>query len=247
MLPMLSVLLCVSAVAAPTDLFEEYGDGGRYFEEIEISHMLVYFHQRTIGEATVEKDYIVYQLDKDTGELLARKSHWRNDLPAILPSARISREQAEAMVEGEIQFSDLYIISPESDVFPLKPTPENPCWVVRSVSPHGEYVVTIIDAVSGVILGKGVPPPYTAFSMTGPQYEDPCHGAWNSWSQNAEWWFNTMGYATEEVEWPTKPKIQSHIQSTETAVFYELAQVICSWFPVCQRVCGRILRVHVRH
>ncbi len=223
MRPMLSVLLCVSAVAAPTDLFEEYGDGGRYFEEIEIGDMLVYFHQRMIGAATVEKDYIVYQLDKDTGELLARKSHWRDDLPAILPSARISREQAEALVAGEIQFSDLYIISPESDVFPLNPTPQNPCWAVRSVREHGEYVVTIIDAVSGVVLGSGVPPPYTAFSLTGPQSEDPCDGAWTSWSLNAEWWFNTMGYSTEVVEWPTKAKIQSHIQSNETAMFYELA------------------------
>jgi len=230
MLPVLSVLLCVSAAADATDLFEEYGDGGRYFEEIEISHMLVYFHQRMIGAATVEKDYIVYQLDKDTGELLARKSHWRDDLPAVLPGARVSREQAEALVAGEIQFSDFFIISPESDVFPLNPTPENPCWAVRSVDVQGQYVVTIIDAASGVILGKGVPPPYTAFSLTGPWYFDPCDGSWSSWSQNAEWWFNAMGYSTEEVVWPTEVKIQSHIQSTETAMFYELAHGGSTYF-----------------
>ena len=49
--------------------------------ETETSSLRVHFHQRTIGEAIVEKDYIVYQLDKDTSELVARKSHWRNDLP----------------------------------------------------------------------------------------------------------------------------------------------------------------------
>jgi hypothetical protein len=213
MLPILSVLLCVAAAAAPTDLFEQYGDDGRYFEEIEIGSMLVYFHQRMIGEATVEKDYIVYQLDKDTGELLARKSHWRTDLPAILPRPRISREQAEAMVNRDVQFSDLYIISPESNVFPLNPTPKNPCWTVRSVGEDGEYVVTIIDAVSGVILGKGVPPPYSAFSLTGPIYFNPCSSSWSSWSQNAEMWFNAMGYSTEEIVWPIEAEIQSHIQS----------------------------------
>jgi hypothetical protein len=219
----LTALFPTWAVATPPDLFEEYGDGGRHFEKIEIGHMLVYFHQRTIGGATVEKDYIVYQLDKDTGELLARKSHWRDDLPAVLPEVRISREQAEAMVGGEIQFSSLYIISPESDVFPFNPTPDNPCWAVRSIGNHGEYVVTVIDSVSGVILGNGVPPPHTAFSLTGPWYFEPCVGAWTSWSQNAEWWFNAMGYSTEEIEWPTEAKVQSHIQSDETAMFYELA------------------------
>ncbi|MCK4660652.1 MAG: hypothetical protein KAV82_14110, partial [Phycisphaerae bacterium] len=224
MVPILVLFLCyASAAAAPTGLFERYGDGGRDFEEVEIGSMLVYFHQRTIGQATVEKDYIVYQLDKHTRELLARKSHWRDDLPAVVPRSLISRVQAEALVEGDIQFSSLYIISPESDVFPLVPTPGNPCWVVRGIGEHGECAVTVIDAVAGVILGNGVPPPYTAFSLTGPQDWYPCSSSWRSWSLNAKSWFNTMGYSTEEVEWPTEATVQSHIQSNETAMFYELA------------------------
>ena len=226
----LALFLCrASAGAAPTDLFEEYGDADRLFEEVKISNMLVYFHQRTLGEATVEKDYIVYQLDKDTGKLLARKSHWRDGLPAVLPGALIPSEQAEALVEEEIQFSRLYIISPESDVYPLDPTPENPCWVVRSVNGPGEHVVTIIDAVSGVILGNGIPPPHTAFSLSGPWYFEPCSGAW-SHSENAESWFNTMGYSTEQVDWPTEAKVQSHIQSDETALFFEMAHGGSTYF-----------------
>ena len=62
------------------------------------------------------------------------------------------------MAEGKVQFSKLYIISPESDVFPLEPTPQNPCWVVRSIS-DGTPIVTIIDAVTGNFLGHGVLPP----------------------------------------------------------------------------------------
>ena len=221
---LVSLSLCTaSAAAPPTELFERYGDGGRHFDEIEIANMLVYFHQRTLGSATVEKDYIVYQVGKDTGELSARKSHWRNDLADLTFGALLSREQAEVLVEGEIQFSRLYIISPESNVFPLDPTPANPCWAVRSVGEYGECAVTIVDALCGTVLGEGVPPPYTAFSLTGPQYNSPCSGVWDDWAESAQWWFMEMGYPTEEVEWPTEAKVKSHIQSDETAMFYELA------------------------
>ncbi|GAH13281.1 unnamed protein product, partial [marine sediment metagenome] len=50
------------------------------------------------------------------------------------------------------------IISPESDVFPIKPTPQNPCWIVRSID-NNKITVTIIDAINGKVLGYGVPPP----------------------------------------------------------------------------------------
>jgi hypothetical protein len=61
--------------------------------------------------------------------------------------------------KGEIQFSELYIILPDSDVFPIEPTPINPCWAVRSII-DGMLTVTIIDAVTGENLGNGVPPPH---------------------------------------------------------------------------------------
>jgi len=53
---------------------------------------------------------------------------------------------------------------------------------------------------------------------------EPCLGvAWTELYENAASWFETMGYPTDAVKYPTKADIQSHIQSTETAVFYELA------------------------
>lgn len=61
----------------------------------------------------------------------------------------------------------------------------------------------------------------TGFSMTGPT--SPCTGGWIAWYENAESWFETMGYPTDLALRPDKATIQSHIQSTETAVFYELA------------------------
>ena len=192
------------------------------FEQIEIGDKTVYFYQRRIGEVIVEKDFIVYQFDTNTGELLTKKTRWRDDLPKDMSQAVISREYAHSMVEGEVQFSNLYIVSPKSDVFPIKPTPRNPCWVVRSID-KGNLIVTIIDAVDGETLGNGIPPPYTAFSLSGPQYFDPCGGIWYDWYKNAEFWFNEMGYSTEAVYWPTEEKIKSHVQSNETAMFYEIA------------------------
>ena len=192
------------------------------FKEIIIADKSVYFYQRIIDDAIVEKDFKVYQFDKKTEKLLVKKSHWREDLPEHLLKIRVTKEQAESMIKGKIQFSKLYIISPESDVFPVKPTPKNPCWVVRSTD-KGNVIVAIIDAMEEKILGYGISPPYTAFSLTGPWYCDPCWGAWTSWHKNAESWFNKMGYSTEAAEWPTEEKVKSHVQSVGTAMFYELA------------------------
>ena len=220
----LACLLLSGAHAATfEELALEHGDAGKEFRQAEIGGKLVYFHQRMLGLASVEKDFIVYQLDPDTGELLARKGHWRDDLPEELPELHLSREEAEAMAAGDVLFSRLYMISPESDVFPLDPPPVNPCWVVRSVTGAGEQVVSVIDAVEVTYLGPGVPPPYGAFSLTGPQYDAPCSGAWDPWSGNADTWFNTMGYSTEEIIWPEESEVQARVQSTTVAMFYELA------------------------
>ena len=138
-------------------LLGKYETGDREFNRYEIGSKIVYFHQRMIGDAIVEGDYIRYQFDKDTEELLDKEVHWRDDLPEHLPAV-ISKEEAESMVNGTIQSSRLYFISPESDVFPLEPTPQNPCWVVKSIA-DDNMTVTIIDAVNGELLGYGVPPP----------------------------------------------------------------------------------------
>ena len=171
--------------------------------------------------AIVEKDFIVYQFDRDTNELLDKRMHWRPDVPEKAVPV-VAREQAEFMAEGEVRFAELYIISPDSDVFPLDPSPQNPCWVVRSVR-DGDILITIVDAETGRHLGYGVPPPQnTGFAMSGAQVSQPCQGAWTSWYRNAEDWFEVMGYPTATAEWPADEVIMSHVQSTETAVFYEI-------------------------
>jgi hypothetical protein len=194
----------------------------REFETLEIGDKIVYFHQRKCGDAVVLGDRILYRFDKVTGELISKTVDWRDDLPDPPVQPQIAQEAAESMVEGDIRFSRLCIIPPESPVFPLDPAPENPCWVVASTV-SGQMVLTVIDAVDGTVLGNGVPPPYNAFSMTGPSQENPCALGWQDWYENAATWFDAMGYNTESVEWPTTEKIKSHVQSVETALFYEAA------------------------
>lgn len=174
----------------------------------------------------MEKDFLNYQFASTTGKLLRKKARWRDDLAEDLPCNLLSKQEAESLfesnIEGEVLFSRIYIISPESDVFPVDPTPRNPCWVVRSLE-DGSTLVTIIDAVTGEFLGHGLPPPYDGFSLSGAWCWDPCGGAWTSWYKNASYWFNTMGFSTDAVQWPTEEEVKNHIQSPSIRVFYELA------------------------
>jgi hypothetical protein len=78
------------------------------FEEIEIGDNIVYFYQRVVGNAIVEKDFKVYYFNRDTRELTAKNTHWREDIPENLPEKMMTKEQAEAVVGGEVQFSRLY-------------------------------------------------------------------------------------------------------------------------------------------
>ena len=228
----MGLLLCVSIfMAGVTDLIgannllAPYETGEREFRRVEISDKIVFFHQRMVGEAIVEKGSIVYQFDRNTKELLNKKVRWRGEIPEppTYEFPVITKKESEAMVDGEVVSRQLYIISPESDIFPIEPTPTNPCWVVTSVQ-EGNTIITIIDAVTGERLGYGIPPPQVkGFSFSGPYNNNPCTSGWTTWYNNARDWFETMGYPTESVLWPTEETIKSHIQSAETVMFYEIA------------------------
>ena len=227
----LALTLSAAPATAGYPLLEPYEDGGRDFRELEISdEILVYYHQRTVGEATVEGDQIVYRFDPSTGELIARQSRWRAGVPEVLPVLGLSAEAAAGMVDGDVRFVRLLYIDPESYVFPFEPAPENPCWIVGAVDEHGHMSLTVFDAVDGGYVGQGVPPPYTGYSLTGPWESGPCSGGWVDWMESAASWFETMGYSTEQTLWPTESKVRSHVESGETAVFYELAHGGSSYF-----------------
>lgn len=206
-------------------LLARYEKDDRIFTRLEIDKikMVSFFHRRKIGEVIVEKDFIRYQFDTESEELIEEKKQWRTGLPKQVTPV-ITKEQAESMVEGSVTTSKLFFISPESDVFPIKPTPENPCWILWSRDGE-KQIITIFDAMTGEKLGYGVPPPYEGFSCYGPDWgdcpQDPIE-YWNNHAESARSWFETMGYSTEKVGNASEAKIQGHIQSDSTAMFYEL-------------------------
>ncbi len=227
--------------AGSDDLLRKYETGDREFRKTESGDAIIYWHSRMIDEAIVEKDYIRYEFDKNTKELIEKDVRWRDDLPEHLPPI-ISREQAEAMVEGKIQFSRLLFISPETNVYPVKPTPKNPCWTVRILDNSGFIKdVIIIDAVEGEILGHGVPPPSEGFSLSGPQDAENCTGVWENWYENADYWFELMGYDTATSVYPSQATVRSHVQSHDTAMFYEVAHGTSNYF---RNLCNDIITAY---
>lgn len=170
------------------NLLGGYVDDPSEFKEFEIGRKIVYWHQRTIGEAIVELDFILFHFDRETRQLIDAKMNWREDLVSVLPKLNVTQAEAESMVEGYLKFSRLYIISPKSFVFScVKPTPENPCWVLATVHDRRGPLLSVIDAVEGKLLGYGIAPPHTAFSLSGPQSQNPCWGSWDAWYQSAQW------------------------------------------------------------
>jgi hypothetical protein len=181
-----------------------------------------YFHQRRIGDAIVEKDFIRYQFDATTGEMLEHTRNWRDGLPETA-TVVVSRAKAETEVRGEVRSSVLMFISPESEIFHFDPVPTNPCWVVRSMEEAGRQVITVIDAVTGELLGNGLPPPAEGLSIHGPDHgacpQDPI---WLNHAQNAHDWFETMGYTTDRVGNASETTVYNHIRSDDGVMFYEL-------------------------
>lgn len=195
------------------------------WQRYQIGRRLVFFQPRKIGEAIVEKDFLNYQFDRQTGELLKTIRRWRPGLTDQLPELKISQVEAETQAEGEVLFSKLYLLAPDSDVFPLEPAPKNPCWIVRSQRGE-EILVTIIDAVTGGKLGYGVPPPTGEVnsSLTGPcDCSYGCQITWSTWYQNAAQWFALMGYESAAAACPAKAAIQRQLKNPQTRLFYEIA------------------------
>jgi hypothetical protein len=194
------------------------------FKKFTTDTNVIFFSQRMIDGAVVEKDQSVYVFDKSNGKLKEKKISHRSGLPEHLSLGLISKDQAESSVSGSSKFSTLYYASPNSDIFNIDFNRSNPIWAVTSFNQDKVASLTIIDATTGKKLGNGVPPPSAAYSITGPtSYGSSCGGSWNSWSDNAANWYTKMGYATHNQVWPQKTQEMSDIQNPDAALFYELA------------------------
>jgi len=238
---LVSVILLVAGIAGAQDAlltpasigrakFERYGIAGKLrsgeLKRYEIGDRTVYYCQRMIGEAVAGNDFLNFQFDRATGKLLKETIRWRDDLPDRLPPGLLTKGDADFFAEfetaGKVLSSCLCFIPPDTPSLFLDNAPGNPCWVV-TCDTGGTVVVTINDAVTGEFLGYGVPPPHEGFSLTGPQNDSPCSGSWTAWYESAESWFNTLGFPTTAIEWPTEAEVQGRIQDPSTWLFYELA------------------------
>ena len=208
------------------------------FKLYEIGDRIVCFYQRKIDDAIVEKDFLDYQFDKNTGTLVKKLTHWRTDLPyQHLPPLSLSRDEANQIAlsligtrsKTQLLRNMLYIISPESAVFPVRPYTTNPSWIVRLMV-DGRQTIAVLDAITKEYKGNGIVPPDHGFALSGPQYDYPCSGAWVSWYYNAAYWFGQWGYPVTLIEWPRLKEMQSQVEDPESVLFYELAHGGYSYF-----------------
>ena len=70
------------------NLLEGYVDNTDDFKELEIGKKIVYWHQRMLGKAKVEKDYIVFHFDKDSLDLGKRRAQHPRSKPEIQQPCR---------------------------------------------------------------------------------------------------------------------------------------------------------------
>lgn len=81
----------------------------------------------------------------------------------------------------------------------------------------------VIDAVTGEVLGHAIPPPCgEAFASLGMYGLEGPLDMWVQQFSNAVAWFNQMGYSTDAIAYANVSEVKRHIQSIETAVFFEV-------------------------
>ncbi len=193
----------------------------------------VYWNQRMVGDAIVEGAATVVQFDPVAKEYVELQSLRPDVVDSQILSPVFTSGDFSGLVLGIFQKAQLYILQPGSAVFPVTSNPNynptHPSWVVYSTTGvdaegNNHLVISIFDSVSGEFLGYGAPPPYTALSIDGPDWgaTSPCDGIWHGWMMSAKNGFDAMGYSTEGIDVATAAQIQGHIQSSSTALFYEL-------------------------
>ncbi len=163
---MLEDLLTPGKIGA--DEFSRFGIGEKLaegrFDRHEVGDRIVCLHRRTLDAARVEGDVLIYEFDRETGVLVSKETHWRDDLPESLPTDMLTGKDAWTVVGSHSELlagTGLYLLSPASAILPNVPTPRNPCWVLvhdDSLEEGYRREVAIIDAVTGDSLGEGVPP-----------------------------------------------------------------------------------------
>jgi len=151
------------------NLCEEYGispddnvtpNFWTYFQHPELSF---YVHHREIDGIPVHGNWISYQFNHHTGELLNKEVIWRDDLPDEAPEILVSEEEILQRFEGANAHLTYLEPSPECSI----ELTTNPCWYVshwkdlydpatNTTCPFNDYT-KVVDAVTGQVLGDCKP------------------------------------------------------------------------------------------
>jgi hypothetical protein len=136
---------------------EKLGKDGLQRHWQEGSDVVVCYGHQAVDEASVHGTELYYMFDVESGALLKKRIGWRHDLPEHLPPLAISQEEAEAMVEGEVRWSELGFLSPTAvDSRLTMATFREPCWFVSAKEDDGLTCpwMTVINAMTGEVIGR---------------------------------------------------------------------------------------------
>lgn len=189
-----------------------------YVDDKKINYAL-----RKIDNITVEKDFVVYEIDEEKNKVLNRQVKWRDINEGSIKKVTVPQEVAENTAKtisqmNNIKHSELLLISPNSDVFQFKKDPRNPAWVIM-LEDNNNLALVAIDAVTGEYLGNGVAPP-NYLSVAGPMGPG---SSYRYYAMDAERWFLSMGIHGSYQEQPTQEIYQAFISDPNINVYYHLA------------------------
>ncbi|MBU0706982.1 right-handed parallel beta-helix repeat-containing protein [Patescibacteria group bacterium] len=176
-------------------------------------------------EVLIDNHYDWYMFDLSTGDMVLTRTHWRYDLPDVLPET-ISKSEIEStaseMFGLEINYSRIVLISEDSKMYQLPEPPVNPTWVVYLDNKQSK----IFDSVTGDFLGDGPTLlAQDAYLTSGPESCNPpiVGEGWPDLMSDAEEFISSMNYDTGTVStMPSKNEIEAKISNEEVAVFYTI-------------------------
>lgn len=136
--------------ACQENLIAGYETDSGAFRCIGLGDRIIYWHRRVVDDAVIGGDFILYTFNRSTQTFITKEEHWQDDLTDVLASA-ISQNEAESIVKGRVESSQLYIMPPGSSECPIQALSCTSCWVVRSTV-DGHREITVMDAGNGTVL-----------------------------------------------------------------------------------------------
>lgn len=195
------------------------------FTDKIIGDIQVNYWIHKINNIEIKNDYILYQTNIYTNEIIKFEKHWRdiqliqNNISSLeLDNTDISWKKLVIFPE-EHDLTNFYSTYNKQD-YPLL------CWEVR----YKNGLTNLLN-INGEIIGEGVPAPseYKGFSLSG-FCEVSSPDCWFAWRYNADTWYQKWCISTSSISLPSPDTISSYVSDPEYYLFYELAHGTSTYF-----------------